>query len=76
MCVLYDSGTGNKKVPCAGQPNFNAGMSAKVKTWVDTQARRCSLAGKIGDAFATVNYLHAGGDIGIENIQKPVFTSA
>lgn len=51
-----------------GSPIYYASMSAEVKTWLDTQARKCGLAGKIGGAFATADYLHGGGDIGIQSI--------
>ena len=39
-----------------------------VKAWLEGPCKRCELAGKVGGAFATANYLHGGGDLGIRLI--------
>ena len=39
-----------------------------VKVWLDGPALKAGLAGKVGGAFATADYLHGGGDLGIQTI--------
>lgn len=51
-----------------GSPIYVATICAAVKEWFDGPARKYALAGKIGGAFATQNYLHGGADIGIQCI--------
>lgn len=51
-----------------GTPIYMASLSGVVKSWLDTEAGKYSLAGKIGGAFATANYLHGGAEIGIQSI--------
>ncbi|MCD8352018.1 MAG: NAD(P)H-dependent oxidoreductase [Planctomycetaceae bacterium] len=51
-----------------GSPVYIATIAAEVKTWFDKSAGKLGLAGKIGGAFATQDYLHGGGDIAIQSI--------
>ncbi len=51
-----------------GTPTYMASVAAEVKTWLDGPARGCNLAGKIGGAFATANYVHGGADLAIRMI--------
>lgn len=55
-CVIY------------GTPIYMAGVSAKTKTWLEKQFGKYGVAGKIGGAFATVRYVHGGGELGIRTI--------
>ena len=41
-----------------------------MKVWLEGPARKCGLAGKIGGAFATADYLHGGGDLAVQEILK------
>jgi Multimeric flavodoxin WrbA len=51
-----------------GSPIYVATICGPVKTWLESSARPLNLAGKIGGAFATADYVHGGGDIGIQSI--------
>ena len=48
-----------------GSPTYMASISAKMKDWLDNEAGKYGLGGKIGGAFATAKYVHGGGDLGI-----------
>ena len=43
-------------------------MSGEVKLWFEKAARQYGLAGKLGGAFATADYVHGGGEIAIQAI--------
>lgn len=51
-----------------GTPTYFASTAAEVKTWLDTASKKLNLAGKLGGAFATEDYLHGGGDLAIQSI--------
>lgn len=51
-----------------GTPIYFAGMSGAVKSWLDTASVKYGLAGKVGGAFATADYLHGGAELGIQTI--------
>ena len=51
-----------------GSPIYMASVCAAVKAWLEGPCKRCELAGKVGGAFATANYLHGGGELGIRLI--------
>lgn len=51
-----------------GTPTYFASTAAEVKTWLDTASKKLGLAGKLGGAFATEDYLHGGGDLAIQSI--------
>lgn len=51
-----------------GSPIYMASISAAMKTYLEQSAKKCELAGKIGGAFATANYVHGGGELGIRLI--------
>ncbi len=53
-----------------GTPIYLADVSGAVKCWLDGPSRKYGLAGKIGGAFATADYLHGGGELGIQTILK------
>ncbi|MCI8326876.1 MAG: flavodoxin, partial [Lachnospiraceae bacterium] len=51
-----------------GSPIYVSNVCASVKTWLDGPCKKYQLAGKLGGAFATMDYLHGGGDLGIRLI--------
>lgn len=51
-----------------GTPVYYASMSGEVKMWFEKSARSLQLAGKLGGAFATADYVHGGGETGIQGI--------
>lgn len=51
-----------------GTPTYLASMSGEMKVWLDGDARKAGLAGKLGGAFATADYLHGGADLAIQGI--------
>lgn len=51
-----------------GTPTYVANMAGAVKTWLDESPLRPTLAGKIGGAFATADYLHGGADLAVQTI--------
>lgn len=59
-----------KKSKCIiiGTPIYAAGATAKVLSFLQTNFSECEPAGKLGGAFATANYVHGGGEIGIRSI--------
>jgi NAD(P)H dehydrogenase (quinone) len=51
-----------------GTPTYIGTMTGAVKNWLEGQALKLGLAGKIGGAFATADYVHGGGDIAVRDI--------
>lgn len=51
-----------------GTPTYLASMAADVKVWLDTPTKSAGLAGKIGGAFATADYVHGGAEIAIQSV--------
>ena len=47
-----------------GSPSYYALMTADMRTWLLEGAPKLSLGGKLGGAFATVQYTHGGGACG------------
>ncbi len=52
----------------AGCPIYAASVTAAMQTFLQTEFRKCAPFGKIGGAFATANYVHGGGELGIRSI--------
>jgi NAD(P)H dehydrogenase (quinone) len=50
-----------------GTPTYAANMAWQLKKWFDTD-RSVKLAGKLGAAFATANFIHGGADIAIADV--------
>jgi NAD(P)H dehydrogenase (quinone) len=50
-----------------GTPTYAASLSWQLKKWFDTD-KSVKLAGKLGAAFATANYVYGGADIAIADI--------
>lgn len=51
-----------------GSPIYFAGITAAMKTYLDGPFRKCQPFGKIGGAFATLDYIYGGGDLGIRSM--------
>lgn len=51
-----------------GSPIYMSNVATAVKGWFEGPCRKCNLAGKLGGAFATVDYVHGGGELGIRLI--------
>ncbi len=52
-----------------GSPAYVATMCWQLKKWLDTD-RSIKLAGKLGAAFATENFVYGGGDIAVSEILR------
>ncbi len=51
-----------------GTPIYTAGATAKIHDFLQNSLKKYDLAGKLGGAFATANYVHGGGELGIHSI--------
>ena len=51
-----------------GTPIYAAGATAKIHDYIQNYLGDCDVAGKLGGAFATANYVHGGGELGIRSI--------
>lgn len=51
-----------------GTPVYGGGPSAKFYTYMEKEAPKLGLAGKLGGAFATEQYIHGGADATIISI--------
>lgn len=51
-----------------GTPIYMADACDEIRSWLSAELRKCHPAGKIGGAFATVDYIHGGGELGIRTI--------
>lgn len=45
-----------------GSPTYMASVTAKMKSWLESNAGKLKLAGKIGGAYATEQYIHGGAE--------------
>lgn len=57
-----------------GTPIYMASVTGAVKNWLETSSVKYGLTGKIGGAFATADYVHGGGDLGIRTILDHMMT--
>lgn len=53
-----------------GSPVYAGGPSAKFYTWMEHKAGKLNLAGKLGGAFATEQYIHGGASDTIVDILR------
>ena len=51
-----------------GAPTYFASLPGTMKAWLETHAKGLDLAGKLGGAFATAQYLHGGGETTISEL--------
>lgn len=58
----------NSKCIIIGTPIYMAGASAAIHTFLQNVFNDCEPANKLGGAFATANYVHGGGELGIRSI--------
>ncbi len=52
----------------AGTPIYVASTPTEMHAWLQGGLRKYEVAGKLGGAFATANYIHGGGELGIHTI--------
>ena len=57
-----------------GSPSYYALMTADMRTWLLEEAPKMALGGKLGGAFATVQFTHGGGDLVIQSILTNLIT--
>lgn len=57
-----------------GSPSYYALMTADMRTWLLEGAPKLKLGGKLGGAFATVQYTHGGGDLVVQSILTNLIT--
>ena len=51
-----------------GTPIYMANVCGAIKSWLEGPCMKYGLTGKIGGAFATADYVHGGGELGIQTI--------
>ncbi len=51
-----------------GSPTYMAEMTADMHSWLEREAPKLNLAGKLGGAFATEQYVHGGGERAISSM--------
>ena len=51
-----------------GSPTYMASVTAKMKSWLESNAGKLKLAGKLGGAFATEQYIHGGAENAIQEM--------
>lgn len=51
-----------------GTPIYMASIAGEVKSWLESPAAKQAMAGRLGGAFATADYIHGGGELGIRTI--------
>ena len=51
-----------------GTPIYAAGATAAIHSYLQVSMKDLDVAGKLGGAFATANYVHGGGELGIRSI--------
>ena len=56
------------KAVIIGTPTYAAILSADLKVWLEQKTGSLQLAGKLGGAFATANYVHGGGELAVQCI--------
>ncbi|MEE1598814.1 flavodoxin family protein [Acidaminococcus fermentans] len=49
-----------------GSPTYFASLTANMKAWMESEAPQLGLAGKLGGAFATEQYIHGGAESAIQ----------
>ncbi|MBR2539789.1 MAG: flavodoxin family protein [Mogibacterium sp.] len=51
-----------------GSPSYSASMTPAMRMWLFESAKALGFAGKLGGAFATVQFTHGGGELVIQSI--------
>ncbi len=56
------------KLVIFGSPTYIASVTGKMKNWLESNAGRLKLAGKLGGAYATEQYIHGGAENAIQDM--------
>ena len=51
-----------------GSPTYMASVTGKIKNWLEGNAGKLKLAGKLGGAYATEQYIHGGAENAIQEM--------
>ena len=51
-----------------GSPTYMASVTAKMKSWLEGNAGKLKLSGKLGGAYATEQYIHGGAENAIQEM--------
>ena len=51
-----------------GSPTYMASVTAKMKNWLESNAGKLKLAGKLGGGYATEQYIHGGAENAIQEM--------
>lgn len=54
------------KAVIVGTPTYNGYLTARMKAWLETEAPKLKLAGKLAGSYATAAYIHGGADLAIQ----------
>lgn len=54
------------KTVIVGTPTYHGYLSATMKVWLETEAPKLKLAGKLAGSYATAAYIHGGADLAIQ----------
>ena len=49
-----------------GSPTYMASTTGKMKLWLEQNGHKLNLAGKLGGAFATEQYIHGGAETAVQ----------
>ena len=59
---------GQSQMVIFGSPTYAASVTGKMKNWLEGNAGKLNLAGKLGGAFATEQYIHGGAENAIKEM--------
>ena len=51
-----------------GSPTYMASVTGKMKNWLESNIKKLNLAGKLGGAYATEQYIHGGAENAIKEM--------
>lgn len=51
-----------------GSPSYSASMTPAMRNWLSDPGQSLEMPGKLGGAFATVQYTHGGGELVIQSL--------
>ncbi|MCR5757909.1 MAG: NAD(P)H-dependent oxidoreductase [Selenomonas sp.] len=51
-----------------GAPTYMASVTGKMKNWLEANGKKLGLAGKLGGAYATEQYIHGGAENAIQEM--------
>ena len=53
-----------------GSPTYMASVTGKMKNWLESNIKMLNLAGKLGGAYATEQYIHGGAENAIKEMKE------